>query len=132
METGSLYLGPLHSSFLNLLFWTICMSPVTWLWFGSVNAVVQLQDKLFILSKMFLVSYVFIDSLWLNILDHIVSVNVHTVEICSVLLKCVGKFFFTFLSFVIRLKSIMSKSLFRKCNFIKFLGFVLVLDAGGL
>ena len=29
METGALYLGPFHSSFLNLLFWTIRMSPVT-------------------------------------------------------------------------------------------------------
>ena len=29
METGSLYLGPLHCSFFNLLFWTICKSPVT-------------------------------------------------------------------------------------------------------
>ena len=40
METGSLHLGPLHSSFLNLLFWTIRMSPVTICpWFGSVNGV---------------------------------------------------------------------------------------------
>ena len=29
METGSLYLEPLDSSFLNLMFWTIRMSPVT-------------------------------------------------------------------------------------------------------
>ena len=44
METGSLYLGPLHSSFLDLLFWTIRMSPVTICpWFKSVNDdVVQL------------------------------------------------------------------------------------------
>ena len=54
METGSLYLRPLHSSFLKLLFWAIRMSPVTICpWFGSVNGgVVQLQGKLFILSKM--------------------------------------------------------------------------------
>ena len=71
METDSLYLGPLHSSFLNLLFWTIRMSPVTICpCFGSVNGdVVQLQGKLFILSKMSLVSNFFINSLWLNILD---------------------------------------------------------------
>ena len=29
METGSLYLVPFHSSFLNLLFWATHMSPVT-------------------------------------------------------------------------------------------------------
>ena len=135
METGSLYLGPLHSSFLNLLFWTICMSPLTICpWFGSVNDdVVQLQGKLIILSKMSLVSNVFINSLWLTILDRIVLVNVYTVEIYSVLLKCAGKFFFTFLSFIILLMFIMSMPLFTKCNFIKFFGLVLVvLDAGGL
>ena len=78
METGSLYLGPLHSSFLNLLFWTICMFPVTICpWFGSVSGdVVQLQGTLFILSKISLVSNVFINSLWLNILDRIVLVSV--------------------------------------------------------
>ena len=50
METGSLYLGPLHSSFLNSLFWTIRMSQVTICpWFGSVKGdVVQLQGKFFI------------------------------------------------------------------------------------
>ena len=103
METGSLYLGPLHSSFLNLLFWTIRMSPLTICpWFASVNGdVVQLQGKLFILSKMPLVSNVFINSLWLNILDRIVLVNVYTVEICYVLRNCVGKLFFTFLSCII-------------------------------
>ena len=38
METGYLYLGPLHSSFLNLLFWTIRISPLTICpWFASVN-----------------------------------------------------------------------------------------------
>ena len=54
METGSLHLGPLHSSFLNLLFWTICISPLTICpWLASVNGdVVQLQGKFFILSKM--------------------------------------------------------------------------------
>ena len=61
METGSLYLGPLHSSFLNLLFWTIRMSPLTICpCFASVNGNVQLQGKLFILTKMSLVSNVFI------------------------------------------------------------------------
>ena len=69
-------------------------------WFGSVNGdVVQLQGdvvQLFILPKMFLVSNVFINSLWLNILDCIVLLNVYTVEICSILLSCVGKFFVTF------------------------------------
>ena len=74
METGSLYLGPLRSSFLNLLFWTIRMSPVTISpWFGSVNYdVLQLKGKFFVLSKISLVSNVFINSLWLNILDRIV------------------------------------------------------------
>ena len=81
METGSLYLGPFHSSFLNLLFWTIHMYQLTICpWFASVNGdVVQLQGKLFISSKMSLVSNVFINSLWLNILDRIVLVNVYTV-----------------------------------------------------
>ena len=98
IETGSLYFGTLHSSFLNLLFWTIHMSTVTICpWFGSVNGdVVQLQGKLFVLSKMSLVSNVFINSLWLNILDHIVLANAYTVEIYSVLLNCVGKFFFIY------------------------------------
>ena len=84
METGSLYLGPLHSSFLSLLFWTIRMSPLTICpWFASVNGdVVQLQGKL--QGKMSLVSNIFINSLWLNILGCIVLVNVYTVEICSV------------------------------------------------
>ena len=123
METGSLYLGPLHSSFLNFLFWTIRMSPLTICpCFASVNGdVVQLQGKLFILSKMSLVSNSFINSLWLNIVDRIVLVNVYTVEICSVLLNYVGKLFFTFLSFIILLMFIMSMPLFTKCNFIKFL-----------
>ena len=93
--------GHLHSSFLNLSSWTICMPPVTiYQWFRSVNGdVMQLQGNLFILSKMFLVPNVFINSLWLNILDCIVLDNVYTAEICSVLLNCVGKFFFIFLSF---------------------------------
>ena len=94
METGSLYLGPLHSSFLSLLFWTIRMSPLAICpWLASVNGdVVQLQGKLLIFSKMSLVSNVFINSLWLNILDRIVLVNAYTVEICSVLLNCVVTF----------------------------------------
>ena len=123
METGSLYLGPLHSSFLSLLFWTICMSPlIICPWFASVNGdVVQLQGKLFILPKMSLVSNVFINFLCLNILDRIVLVNVYTVEICSVLLNCVGKLFFTFLSFIILPMLIMTMPLFTKCNFIKVL-----------
>ena len=76
------------------------MSPVTICpWFGSVNGdVVQLQGKLFILSKMSLVSNVFINSLWLNILDRIVLVNVYTVKICTVLSNYVNKFFFTYIS----------------------------------
>ena len=38
METGILYLEPMRSSFLNLLFWTIQMSPATICsWSGSVN-----------------------------------------------------------------------------------------------
>ena len=93
MEPGSLYLGPLHSSFPNLLFWTICMSPVTICpWFGSKNGnVVQLQDK-FILFKMFLVTNAFINSLWLNILYRIVLVNVYTVDICCFFFNSVGTF----------------------------------------
>ena len=81
--------SPSYGSFLNLLFCTIRMSPVTICpWFGSVNGdVVQLQGKLFVLSKMSLVSNVVINSLWLNILDRIVLDNVYTVQICSVLLK---------------------------------------------
>ena len=53
------------------------MTPVTACpWFGSVNGdVVELQGKLFILSKMSLVYNVFINSIWLNILDHSVLVN---------------------------------------------------------
>ena len=114
MKTGSLYLGPLHSTFPNFLYWIIHMSPVTICpWFGSVNGdAVQLQGKLFMLSNMSLVSNVFMNSLWLNILHHIVLVNVYTVEIYSVLLNCVGKFFFTFLSFIILLTFIMSMPLF--------------------
>ena len=118
-ETGSLYLRPLHSSFLNLLFWTIRMSPVKmYPWFGSVNGdVVQLQSKFFMLSKMSLVSNVFINYLWLNILYLIVSRNVYTVWICSFLLNCVGKYFFNFLSFIILL-FITYMRLFTKCNFV--------------
>ena len=58
------------------------MSPITICpWFGPVNGdVVQLQGKLFILFKMFLVSNVFIIYLWLNILDLIVLVNVYTAD----------------------------------------------------
>ena len=54
------------------------MSPVTGCpWFGSViDDVVQLQGKLFILSKMPLVSNVLIDCLLLNILGQVVLVNV--------------------------------------------------------
>ena len=118
-ETGSLYLRPLHSSFLNLLFWTIRMSPVKmYPWFGSVNGdVVQLQSKFFILSKISLLSNVFINYLWLNILYLIVSRNVYTVGICSFLLNCVGKYFFNFLSFIILL-FITYMRLFTKCNFV--------------
>ena len=70
METGSLNLGPLHSNFLSLLFWTIRMSPVTvCLWCGFANGdVVQLQGTLFVLSKMSLVSNTFINSLWFKYL----------------------------------------------------------------
>ena len=64
-------------------------------WFGSVNGdVVQLQGKLFISSEMSLVSNVFINSLWLNIFDRIVLVNIYTVEICSVLLNCFSTRFY--------------------------------------
>ena len=127
METGFLYLGPLHSIFLNSLFWTISMSSVIICpLFGSVNGdVVHLQGKL---SQMSLVSNVFINSLWLNILDLIVLVNAHTVEICSVLLNYVVKLFFTFLLFIILVMFIMSIPLFTKCNFIKFFGLVLVVS----
>ena len=88
METGCLDLEPLHSSFLNLLFWTIGMSPVNICsWFGSVNGdVVRLHDKLFVMSKMSLVSNAFIISLSLNILDRVVLVNVYTVYTKFVLL----------------------------------------------
>ena len=60
------------------------MSPVTICpWFGSGNGdVVQLQSKLFILSKMSLVTNAFINCSRLNILDRIVLANVYTVEIC--------------------------------------------------
>ena len=110
------------------------MPPVTiFPWFGSVNDdVVQLQGKLYMLSKISLVSNVFTNSSWLNILDRIVLVNVYTAEIFYVLVNCVGKFFFRFLSFITLLMFIMSMSLFIKCSFIKFFGFVLlVFDAGG-
>ena len=61
-KTGSLYLGPLHISFLSLMFWKIGLSPATICpWFESANGdVVQLQGKLFMLPKMSLVSNVFI------------------------------------------------------------------------
>ena len=82
---------------------------------------------------MSLVSNVFINSLWLNILDRIVLVNVYTVEICCDLFNSVGKLYFKFLSFIILLTFIMFMPLFTKCNFIKFLGLVLVVfDPGGL
>ena len=135
METDSLYLGPVHSSFLNLLFWAISMSPVTICpWFGSANGdVVQFQGKLLIVSKMSLGSNVFMNSLWLNILDRIILVNLYTVEICCLLLNCVGNFFSTFLSFIILLMFIMPMPLFTKCTFIKFFGLLLVVfDLGGL
>ena len=94
MKTVSLYFGTSLRSFLNLLFYAIRMSPVTICpWFRSVNGdVVHLQDKLFVFSKMSLVSNVFINSLWLNILDRIVLDNVYTGGICSVLLSCVVMF----------------------------------------
>ena len=137
MKTGSLYSEPLHNSSVNFLLWTIRMSPVAMCpWFGSLNVdVVQLQGKLFTLSKMCLASNVFITSLWSNILDcrFYCLLNAYTVEICSVLLKCVGKFFFTFASFIIVLMFIMSMPLFTKCNFINFFGLVLeFFDTGGL
>ena len=52
-ETGSLYLGPFHSSFVSLLFWTIRMSTATICpWFGSANGdVEQLQGKWIILVE---------------------------------------------------------------------------------
>ena len=82
---------------------------------------------------MSLVSNVFINSLWLNILDRIVLVDIYNVEICSVLLNFTGKFFFTLLLFVILLIFIMSMPFFAKCNFIKFFGLPLVVfDVGGL
>ena len=111
------------------------MSPVTICpWFGSANGdVVQLQGKLLIVSKVSLGSNVFMNSLWLNILDRIVLVNLYTVEICSLLLNCVGNVFSTFLSFIILLMFIMLMPLFTKCNFIKYFGLVLVVfDVGGL
>ena len=113
------------------------MSPVIMCpWFGSVNGDgMQLQDKLVILSKIFLVSNVFINYLWLNILDRIVLnyIYIYTVEIGSVLLNCVGGFFFTFVAFIILLMFIMSTPFFKKCNFIKIYNLVLVIfDAGGL
>ena len=80
----SLYFESLHISFRNLLFWKTLMSPVTICpCFGSGNGdAVQLQSKLFILSKMSLVTNVFINCSRLNILDRIVLANVYTVEIC--------------------------------------------------
>ena len=82
---------------------------------------------------MSLVSNVFINSLWLNILDRIVLVNVYPAEICSVLLNCVGKSFYTFSPFIILVMFIMPMSLFTKCNFMKFFGlFLVVFDARGL
>ena len=95
MEAASLSLGPLYSSSLNLLFWAINMSPNTICpWFGCVNEDddAQLQGKLLILSKMLLATNVFMNSLWISY--RIVLVNVYTLEISSVLLNCVGKFFF--------------------------------------
>ena len=82
MKTVSLYFGTSLRSFLNLLSYAIRLSPVTICpWFGSVNGdVVQLQDKLFVFSKMSLVSNVFINPLWLNISDRIVLDNVLLVE----------------------------------------------------
>ena len=130
-QTGSLKLGSLDSSFLNLLFWTIYMSQVNknkvWIF------IVQLRGKLFTLSKTSLVSNVFINYLCLNILDCTVSVNVYNAEICSVLLNFVGKFFFTVLSFTIFLMPIMSMPAFSKWNFMNLFGLVLVaFDTGGL
>ena len=130
-QTGSLKLGSLDSSFLNLLFWTIYMSQVNknkvWIF------IVQLRGKLFTLSKTSLVSNVFINYLCLNVLDCTVSVNVYNAEICSVLLNFVGKFFFTVLSFTIFLMPIMSMPAFSKWNFMNFFGLVLVaFDTGGL
>ena len=59
--------------------------------FGSVNGdVEQLKGKLFISSKTSLVSNVFINSLWLHILDHIILVNIYSAEICSIMLNCVN------------------------------------------
>ena len=56
----------------------------------------------------------------------------YTVEICSVLLHCLGKFLYSFLSFIILVMFIMSIPLFTKYNFINFFGLVLVVfDAGG-
>ena len=95
--------------------------------------VVQLQGKLFILSKMSLASNVFLSYLYLNILDRIVLVNLYIAEIRSVLLNCVGKFFCTFLSFIVLLMFILFMSFFTKYNFIKCFGLVLVaFDTGGL
>ena len=74
------------------------MSPLTICpWLASVNGdAVQLQGNIVQdFSEMSLVSRGFINSLWLNILDRIVLVNVYTVDICSVLLNYVGKLFFT-------------------------------------
>ena len=135
METDSLYFGLLQSSFINLLLYTIRMSPGTICpWFRFLNGdVVQLQGKLFILSKMSLASNVFLSYLYLTILDRIVLVNLYIAEICSVLLNYVGKFFCTFLSFIVLLMFILFMSFFTKYNFIKFFGLILVVyDTGGL
>ena len=121
METGSLNLGPLCSSFVNLFIWTIRVSPVKICpWFGSENGddLQFAQGKLYLLSKMSFVSNIFINSLCLNILDRIVSVNVYTVEICSTFLNCVARFFFMFLPFIVLLMFFMPKPLFTKYNFI--------------
>ena len=81
---------------------------------------------------MSLVSNVFITSLRKDILYPIVLVSVCIVEIYSVLLNCVGTFFFTCLSFIVLL-FLMSMPLFTKCNFVKFFVLVLVVfDAGRL
>ena len=63
------------------------------------------------------------NSVFLNIVDGIVLVNV---EICSVLVNCVGKFFYALLSFIISVMLIISMPLFTKCNFVKFLSLLLV------
>ena len=102
------------------------MSPVTICpLFRSVSGdVVQLQGKFFILYKMSLVSMVKYLTPY--------CFNAFTAKICSVLLNYVGKFFFTFLLFIILVMFIMSMPLFTKCNLVRFFGLVLVVfDAGG-